>query len=190
VKVIKLSLLTIVMMGLVFIIGYFGTNFTMKLLVGHGNEVLVPNIVNQHFDLARKNLKKKGLYVQSIEQKHSDAVRKGYILTQDPHPNIKTKKNRTIEVVVSLGPEMISVPYLDNITVKEASLRLQNIGLKLGKKHHQYSDDVAKGKIISSRPLADFQVAKGATVDVTVSIGKLPHTEMQEDSKWKQLLDD
>jgi len=39
---------------LIFIIGFFLVNIIMKIIVGHGNEVLVPNLVNTDYNSAIK----------------------------------------------------------------------------------------------------------------------------------------
>ena len=164
-----------------FIIGFVVTNVVMKIAVGHSKEVIVPDITEMHFDVARKKLQKIGLYVREVESQHHEVVEKMHIITQKPHANINTKTNRAVEVVVSKGPEMVRVPYLDNISREEARVRLNNAGLKLGKASNRFEDDVKKGLIIYSNPLADTPVPLGSAVEIVVSLGKLPSSSGRRD---------
>ena len=161
----------------------------MKLVVGHGNEVLVPNLVNTDYNVAIKICVDHKLYLQQIEVVNNDEFEKGRIISQNPHPNIKTKKYRTVEVVVSNGPEMVRIPFLYNLKVVEAKLKLENAGLNLGKKIYRYSDDVDEGKVVYSQPVADELIAKRSGVDVIVSLGKYS-SNSSSNSKWKDLLND
>jgi len=170
------------------IIGFFGSNLVMKIVVGHGNEVKVPKITGLHFDVARKRSKELKLFVQQVDSKHSNDVKKGRVLSQTPQPGIMTKISRTIEVIVSEGPELVRVPFLDNTTQKHAKVRLNNTTLKIGKVDYRYSEDVVKGKIIITTPIADAQIPKFSKVDIIVSLGKVPNTTKKA-NKYKNLLD-
>jgi serine/threonine-protein kinase len=98
-----------------------------------------------------------------------------------------TKKHRTVHVVISKGPEMVRIPYLDNLSIVEAKLKLENAGLSLGKKVFRYSNEVDKGNIVNSRPMADELIPKKSDVDVVISLGKYT-TSSGDDNKWKNLL--
>ncbi|HHE37732.1 MAG TPA: PASTA domain-containing protein [Candidatus Cloacimonetes bacterium] len=188
-KKINPYLIALSILLIAFIIGFFAVNMFMKLVVGHGNEVKVPNIVAMDFEVARKNCKDLKLYVQQSESIHNNDLEKGRIISQEPHHGIMTKKFRTIKVVVSKGPEMVRIPYLDNLGVMEAKMKLENAGLFLGKKIFRYSDYVKKDKVIFSQPMADELIARKSKIDVIISLGKLPEVSPKHD-KYKNLLDD
>ena len=185
---IKPLVITLIFLVILFAIGFFGINILMKIVVGHGNEVKVPKIVGLKYDVARKKCKKIDLFVQRIEYKNHDDIEKNRIISQDPHSGIRTKKNRTIKVVVSKGPEMVKVPYLENITESNAKLRLQNAGLKLGEKKYRCDNELKKGVIINSIPRADELVSKGSEIDIIVSLGTVPSSSDKEEL-WKEMLD-
>ncbi len=185
----KPVLIAIGIMMIIFIIGFVGINIIMKIAVGHRNEVIVPDLIDMNFDVARKKCKEYKLYLKQKELVHNDEIEKGRIISQNPNPEIMTKKYRTVSVVVSNGPEMVRIPYLDNLKVVEAKLKLENAGLILGKKIFRYSDEVNKGKIIYSQPMADELIAKKSKVKVVVSLGKYTSSSSSE-NKWKNLLDD
>jgi len=186
---IKPYLIVVSILMAAFILGFLGINLIMKLVVGHRNEVKVPNIVGLNYEVARKNSKDLKLYVQENESIHNDDFEKGKIISQEPYHDIMTKKFRTIKVIVSKGPEMVRIPYLDNLSEMEARLKLENAGLFLGKKIFRYSDYVKKDKVIFSQPMADEQIARKSKIDVIISLGKLPEASPKHD-KYKKLLDD
>lgn len=181
-------LISIALLLVIFIIGFFLFNIVMKIAIGHGNEVDVPDLTDMDYNVANKICNNHNLYLEQIEVVNNDEIEKGRIISQNPHPGIKTKKFRTIEVVVSNGPEMVRIPFLYNLSVKEAKLKLENAGLQIGNNIYRYSDEVEKNKVIYSQPVADELIAKRSPVDVIVSLGS--HTSSSSDNKWKELLND
>ncbi len=186
----KLKAAALVLAILVFIsiAGFISTNLLMSLVVGTGNEVIVPDLHDIHFDVARKSSRDIDLFVQQVEHQHHDEIPQNRIISQTPEPGRKTKPNRTIEVVVSLGPELIRVPHLDNITEREARLRLENVGLDMGQVLYRYSDRVDKDRIITSHPAAETYVHRGSEVSVYVSLGDLPDASDRH-QRYRGLLD-
>ncbi len=177
-----------ILIGL-FIVAFFGADLIMKIIVGHGNEVQVPLLIGEDYEVARKTCKNMKLYVEKNDLVHDENIEKGRIISQKPNPGIMTKKYRTISVVLSNGPEMVRIPYLDNLIIVEAKLKLENAGLFLGEKVFRYSEEVAKGNVIYSQPMADELIPKKSNVDVIVSLGKYK-TSSGDDNKWKNLLGD
>ena len=145
----------------------------MRIVVAHKNEVVAPNLLNKTFDTAVKICKQDGLYAKVDKYVNSKDIPKDKIISQEPHAGIKIKKYRTIKLVVSKGPELVRIPYLDNLTVNQAKIKLENAGLFLGKKKYQYSKELPKNKIIYSQPYADDLIPRGGKVDVVISLGKL-----------------
>ena len=171
-----------------FLVGFFAINIVMNIFVGTGNEVTVPDIVGLPFDVARKICMDLNLYVQQVDMRHDDEIGLNRVISQSPAAHKTTKINRTVEVVVSKGPELVRVPYLDNITELEAKIRLDNIGLLLGERSFRYSDEVAKDRIIYSQPLADDFVPRGSRVNIVISLGPLPDASQRRD-RFRDILD-
>jgi len=173
---------------LIFLLGFVSINLIMKIIVGHRNEVMVPDLIGLDFEVAVKKCRDLKLYIEETEYINNDDIEKGKIISQEPHPDIMTKKFRTIKVVVSEGPEMIRIPFLENLSITEAKLKLENVGLNLGEKQYRYSDDVVKNRIIYSQPPADALIARKSEIQVVVSLGKLENSS-ERSEHWKNLLD-
>jgi serine/threonine-protein kinase len=72
----------------------------------------------------------------------------------------------TIDLKISLGP----IPVVQGISLEVARATLTAAGLNVGQVLYAYSDNVAKGQVISLVP-ATPELAKGGVVDLTVSKG-------------------
>ena len=186
-KNLKALIIAVIILIGIFFIAFIGINFTMRLLVGHKNEVKVPNLKGMDYNAALKKCKTLKLYLEQSKTINSNEIEKGKIISQNPHADIKTKRYRTVKVVVSAGAEMVRIPYLANLSITGAKLKLQNAGLSIGKKIYRYSKDVKKNRIISSQPMAEELIAKKGKVNVIVSLGKLPDASNKQ-NKYKNLL--
>ena len=182
---IRAALLLIVL----FFLGFIVFNFAMRLLVDHRHEEKTPNVTGMSFETARQVCRNNNLYLEQIERVNSEEFAQGKIISQKPYPGILTKRFRTVKVVVSDGPELVNVPFLANLTVKQARLKLENAGLELGEKQFRYSDVVDKDRAINSTPLAEQEVPRGSKVDLIVSLGKMQGSDNRYD-KYKDLLEE
>ncbi|MFO7896508.1 MAG: PASTA domain-containing protein [Candidatus Cloacimonadales bacterium] len=187
-KKISAFILAVLAMIIIFIIAFFGTDLIMKLVVGHGNEVEVPDLVGTNINVGIKRGKAANLYVEIEKRVNDDSIEKDAIISQTPHSGIKTKEVRTIAVVVSDGPEIIRMPNLANLSLAEARLKLSNLALKLGDVEYRYSNDVSKGNVIKSYPLAEDLIARKSSVDLYVSLGMIKNSA--SDSKWQDMMED
>ena len=80
-------------------------------------------------------------------------------------------KNTTITLSISSGPENATVPNVVGYDQVEASSVLESAGFKVTVKQ-SYSDTVESGKVISQSPVGTTSTTPGATVTITVSLGK------------------
>lgn len=149
-------------------------------------EVIVPDLTGLSLEEAEKELAPLGLHYTVVGNEHSDTIPPAHIVSQDPLPQRKVRKNREIAVTLSAGQEYINVPDLVEHTEREARLKLQDIGLEMDLSY-EYSDTVASGYIIRQDPGKGFQVARGDTVHVIISEGKKPFA--MNDLRGRQFAD-
>ncbi|MBW7885117.1 MAG: PASTA domain-containing protein [Caldilineaceae bacterium] len=151
-----------------------GTNVaissTVALVISSGPEmVTVPEVVNQSEADATSALQEAGFAVTATQQ-HSSSVAQGNVISASPAPGTSVEKGSTVEIVVSAGPEMVTVPNVVNQTQAQAAAALQQAGLA-ATASQQSSTSVAQGNVISSSPAAGARVEKGSTVQIVVSSG-------------------
>lgn len=179
----------VVLLIFLFVLGFLGFNLIMRFMVDHKHEEKTPAVIGMSFETARQVCQNNNLYLEEVSRISNDEYQKGRIISQEPHPGIMTKRFRTVKVVVSDGPEMVTIPFLANLSVHQARLNLENAGLMLGEKQYRYSEVVDKDRVISSNPLAEQDVPRGSSVDVIVSLGKI-QAGGQRSSKYKELLEE
>ena len=96
-------------------------------------EVIVPDADRQSVNEATAALAEAGLKLKVEEARRSDPkVPAGQILTQDPQPGVRTRRERSVKVWVSAGPRSSIVPALIGESERTAQLRVQQDGLELG----------------------------------------------------------
>jgi eukaryotic-like serine/threonine-protein kinase len=76
-----------------------------------------------------------------------------------------------VRLLVSQGPEQVTVPDVTGLSRESAESRLQGAHL-VAEVDEQESEDVAEGDVISQDPAGGSEVARGSSVTITVSTGK------------------
>jgi serine/threonine-protein kinase len=132
---------------------------------------------------AQELVKKQGLELNVYHQQYDDEVEKDVIISQDPRKGMKVKKGRQINVVVSLGSELVPVPNVTGISKQDAIIRLSDKGLNLVPAEERYDDKYDKGIIISQDPESGDKVESGTNVKVAISKGKQPEKVSMPDLK-------
>lgn len=115
------------------------------------------------------------LYEIEAAYEYSDDIPAGKVITQTPAPNLMRRVYARrggckVDIVVSLGKKSYTMPALEGISLRDASLVLKNGGVRF-KIEKQYSDSVERGKVISTFPDADVSFFADQTVTLTVSSG-------------------
>lgn len=130
----------------------------------------IPDVTNMKLDDAKNVLSTNKLTLGNVTEVASADNQKGIVLSQDPAGNALSHPGVTVNLSVGKGVEMVGVPDLSGKTQDDAVNALTVVGLIANVKQ-QSSDTVPAGKVISSDPAANTQVAKGSTVTVNVSNG-------------------
>ncbi|KPL15535.1 hypothetical protein AMJ74_01295 [candidate division WOR_3 bacterium SM1_77] len=162
-----------------FVTGILIANFlVMPLLVGRGEEVIVPNVCDLTLDDAIEQLKGARLEGVVVERRFDQIIKEGSVIIQEPLPEARVKKGRIINLTVSLGPETIKVPYLMGISYEQSVSIIRRLGLVIAKVDSAFSDSVELGKVIGTSPEAETGVKKGDGVILILSKGiikKMPN---------------
>ncbi len=122
-------------------------------VVGYKKRVEVPLLVGKEVNEARGLLMKKGLSLRVDGEAYNAEYPKGSVIRQDIEPGKRVEKGKEINVVVSKGVEVFSMPSFEGQVLDEAKLTLINLGLEVGKITWVHSDTIQKGRIIAQRPL-------------------------------------
>ena len=104
-----------------------------------------------------------------IERQYSEDVNLGFVIDWFPKDR-PVEKNGEVTVTISDGPEPRTLPDVSGLTYEEAAQRLTDKGL-VPKRADVFSDDVAAGKVVGTKPRAGQQANRGDTVTIEVSKG-------------------
>jgi serine/threonine-protein kinase len=150
--------------------------FVMPAFVRRGEEFPLPDVTSLSMEDARARLEELGLVLQLAGSEYSPARLEGTVLSQEPPAGTLVKTGRPVAVVISKGSEMVRVPYLVGVTVRQAHLTLSDLGLVPGDIDWGYSDSLPPEVVLESNPGAGTLIAKGGRVALVVNQGGVQDT--------------
>ncbi len=131
-----------------------------------------PNLNGLSPAAAETALKKAGLKFKEVDQFSNESV--GTELGQDPGAGARVRKNGTVTVRYSKGPDLRTVPSLVGKDPGTARSLLIDRGLKVADSQPLEYSSVAKGKVTRTDPPAGRKLAPGTSVTIYVSQGPEP----------------
>lgn len=148
---------------------------TIYLTISKGKEkknTTVPGVVNTTRENAEVALKNAGLSVGSTTEAFSDTVAAGNVISQSIAKDTSVEEGVTVDLVISKGPEKVTMPNLWGNPKDRAVEKLAALGLSV-EVHEEYSDDT-EGRVFKTSPAADEKVAPGSMVQIYLSKGPKP----------------
>lgn len=134
--------------------------------------VTVPTLKNVAEKDAVKELQDLDL-ITSIVVENSALVKKGKVIRTEPEKGAVIDPGTPITVYVSAGKTMVEVPQVADMTVADAKVQLEAVGLVLGTTTESHSPSYAAGLVISTTPALGTKLIQGSKVNVLVSDGKI-----------------
>lgn len=140
---------------------------TLKISTGVG-KTAVPSVVGMSEADATAAIQGAGFTLGSVT-KQNDSAASGTVISQDPASGNR-KQGTKINLVVSKGPEQVSIPSLEGRSLTDAKAALANVGLSSNETYEK-SDTVAQGCVISVDPGSGTSVDMGTTINLVISDG-------------------
>ena len=135
-------------------------NSVVNIVVSKGVEkIALISYVGKGGDEALSELTNSGFDVKVV-YKFSDKVFKGQVVSQSPEISDAIGLGSKIELVLSKGPEFVFVPNVLGKSKNDASLDLENLGLKVVTK--------GTGKVNNISPAIGTKVKQGAVITLTL----------------------
>jgi len=131
----------------------------------------VPNIKGLTEQQARDAIEERGLVVGRVEQQFNDLLPQGEVTEQQPAPGQMVQSGSTVDMVVNLGKETVSVIDVVGTRVERAQALLEADGLTLGEVTEYFHETEPAGIIFEQAPRPGTRVDKGTGIDVSVSKG-------------------
>ncbi len=157
------------------------TGSAVDLVVSNGPQpVLVPNVVGMTQADAEVAIIAAGLATGTATQAFSATVPVGDVVSQSPLAGTGVLPGSAVDLVVSKGPQMVTVPILVGLTINDAIVAILTAGLTTGAVTQVYSETVPAGYVISQSPLAGASVPLGSAVDGVLSLGPQPRVTVPD----------
>ena len=142
---------------------------------GPGSYLTMPETTGRTLTDVQADLDALGLHTQ-VEEEFSDDVDTGSVTRSDPEGGSSVHKRAEVQLYVSKGVDMKTVPELTGKSQDEAQRSLTEAGLAVGAVTDAYSEDVPQGQVISQSVAAGTSLAHDSAVDIVLSKGRQPLT--------------
>ena len=147
----------------------------MNFYTRHGQARPVPNFIGLTIDETAGVAKKHRLRYQIIDSVYTSLVPGGCIAEQNPKPGFKVKKGRNIVLIINaFSPEMVTVPNLIDLPIKQAQGLIESSGLIMGER--TFKPDQGINVVIEQRhnglPVKEGEsLQKGSVIDLVLGKG-------------------
>jgi serine/threonine-protein kinase len=156
-----------------------GVFILFQLLAGDGADgdgdaapatITVPNVEGQTALEAVLAIRDLGFERVTTRDEISDTVPEGRVIRTEPAAGNAVEAETPISVIVSLGPEVFTIPPVQGLTEEVAIERLTANGFEIGEITRVPSDTVPEGSVIRQDP-GPGDAAPGTVVNLEISTG-------------------
>jgi len=133
----------------------------------------IPILEELNEQQARTALAEIGLGVE-VMQEYSETVSAGQVIRTVPSGESRVKKNSTVTVYISKGPERYPMPTVVGLSEEEATNAILSAHMTVGTTSRVWSDKVPEGHVVSASQDAGTQLPPNTSIDLSVSKGREP----------------
>lgn len=147
----------------------------LNIYTRHGQARPVPDFIGLSIRQTDSLARKKKMKYQIIDSVYTSIVPRGCVAEQNPKPGFKVKKWRNISLTINaFRPEMVLMPYLVDLPLRQAIALIEGSGLVMGKK--TYRSDLSINIVLmqlhdGKEITANDSLQKGSVVDLVLSKG-------------------
>ncbi len=110
--------------------GLISAALTLRI-VRNSQTTSVPDLAGRTLAAATNDAAQRRLGVKVLGRKNHPRIGVGRVIEQDPPPGTSIKENRSLRVVLSMGPRRASVPDVQGQALRSARLRLDGMGVPI-----------------------------------------------------------
>ncbi len=144
------------------------TMLYLHLYTHHGQARPVPDFYSLTPEEVAEIAKENKLDYQIIDSVYTNIVDRGTVVEQNPKPGFMVKKDRTIFLTINASnPEMVQVPNLVGLTLRQANAILETSGLKMGRRI--YVPDLAINNVLKQLYQGE-EIQEGDSLEKSSSI--------------------
>lgn len=131
--------------------------------------VRVPDVVGLAQDEARERIIEAGLDMTVVGGLRHREAPEGSVLSQSPLRGQYARPGAPVEVVLSRGPEVHTLPDVAGLSERQAGIVLERLGYEIEIERRE--DPIAAGRAIETRPPAGTELAVPSDLVLVVSEG-------------------
>lgn len=138
-----------------------------------GREVVMPDLVGQNAHDAQNMLFKERLGFL-VEDRIYSSLPLDAVVRQSPTGGVRVKTGEYAHVILSLGPQKVTIPRVEDASLRFAKIELLRDGLQLGEIASLYLPGGPVDSVIRQDPAPGSSNVVSPHVDLLVSLGPRP----------------
>lgn len=168
-----------------------GTLIWLRIYTHHGQTITVPDLTGLTVEEVEDVTSSRDLRFEIVDSVFSSEMPRGTVLKQNPNARSKVKKNRKIFLTMNaVNPEMVTMPRLVGLSIRQARLALQNAGLILG--DIEYQPDFAINNVLQQMYKDSVinegtEIHKGSVIGLVLGMGLSKETTRLPDLVGRSL---
>jgi eukaryotic-like serine/threonine-protein kinase len=166
--VMRMAFLLFILSSVAFLSALTAMRFAVQ-----GREVAMPDVVGKAVVPARQILHGRGVGMK-IEDRIYSQLPADTVVRQSPPPNERVKTGQSAHVVLSLGPQRVTIPQLQDRSLRAAQVELLRGGMQLGEVSSFYQPGRVADIVAEQDPAPGTSDVTGPHVDLLVSLGARP----------------
>lgn len=168
----KKILLWIVILVSAFGLGFLIFNFLiMPRIVGSGKNITVPNLIGKPMAEAQKIILTQGLELGNVRAVYDTIYAHSYVVGQKPLAGSVVRSGRSVNLIVSKGPQLVKIPFLEQMSIDQGLRVLTSLGITQISIDSLRSSTIANGKIIGLEPGPGSEMPLSGRLKIFVSSG-------------------
>ncbi|HKW44699.1 MAG TPA: PASTA domain-containing protein [Candidatus Eremiobacteraceae bacterium] len=137
-----------------------------------GAPVTVPALIGLQFQAAQNLAAKSRVSLHIVARRTDFKAPKDRILGQLPAAGEQVREGRSVDVIVSDGVPTVKVPNVGAMSLRDATVALENAHLFPGTIGSRLQNDVTAGTVLDQKPDAFASLPAGSHVDLVVARGR------------------
>jgi serine/threonine-protein kinase len=179
----RLGLALFIFLAIAFLSAITAIRFAVQ-----GREVEVPKLVGLKAGDAQTMLDARRLGMKIADRVYSP-LPPDFVVRQSPPPGTRVKVQQRAHVVLSLGPQKVSVPSLVGQSARTARIELLRAGLQVGEITSFYLPDRELDEVVQQNPPPESSNSGSPRVNLLVSQGERPAEYVMPDLAGMPLAD-
>ncbi|MGH7967544.1 MAG: PASTA domain-containing protein [Limisphaerales bacterium] len=168
-KVLRLIFLAAVLMT----VAVVSAITTIRLTI-HGRQETLPSLVGMPLEQARNTVRTLGLGLEVEDRLYNDKIAADAVVSQMPGPGTSIKPRQDVHVLLSLGPQKVSVPDLIGRSLRAARITAVERGLTIGDVAALYWPQDQPYHVVAQDPPPATTDLQSPAVNFLVSLGPIP----------------